>query len=181
MHTNKIKTDLKFNVAQLLREEVGAQRSYSFTEPKIQLDEELVLQQIAGKTKFTRTISGVLVDASVTGSVEMDCMRCLKPSTQQISMHIWDEFHSQIEVSTGTPLPNPDEEDPFFIDELHMLDLEEAIREYGLLELPMRPLCTEACKGLCPHCGADRNTESCSCEEIQGDERFAALRSLLPD
>ena len=136
-------------------------------------------RHVTGKTKFTRTISGVLVDATVSGSVEMACMRCLKPATQHISMHIWDEFHSQIEVNTGTPLPKPDEEDPFFIDELHMLNLEEAIREYALLELPMRPLCAEDCKGLCPHCGADRNTETCLCEEVQGDERFAALRSLL--
>lgn len=179
MHTNKIQTDLKFNVAQLLREEIGAQRSYSFSEPRIQLDDELVLQDLAGKVKFTRTISGVLVDASVSGSVEMACMRCLKPSVQQISIQIWDEFHSQIEVNTGISLPKPDEEDPFFIDELHMIDLEEAIREYALLELPMRPLCSEDCKGLCPHCGVDCNLEACSCEEVQGDERFAALRSLL--
>jgi uncharacterized protein len=90
-----------------------------------------------------------------------------------------DEFHSRIDVTTGTPLPQPDEEDPFYLDELHMADVGEMLREYVLLELPMQPLCRPDCRGLCPECGADLNVEQCSCGSTSVDERFAALRALL--
>lgn len=43
----------------------------------------------------------------------------------------------------------------------------------------MTYLCKEDCKGLCPHCGADRNVTECDCESRQIDPRFAALRALL--
>jgi uncharacterized protein len=60
-----------------------------------------------------------------------------------------------------------------------MLDLAEAIREYALLEMPMQVFCREDCKGLCPTCGADLNEGPCDCRNDEGDERFAALKSLL--
>jgi uncharacterized protein len=174
-----MKHDLKFNVAQLLREMIGAQRSYSFTEDTLVLDEALALREITGTVRFMRTASGVIGDAKAHGMVEMECTRCLKPALQQVSVEFYDEFHSRIEVNTGTPLPKPDEEDPFFIDESHRVNLGEAIREYALIELPMRPLCTPDCKGLCPQCGIDRNTETCDCDTDIVDDRLAALKALL--
>jgi len=172
-------TDLKFNVAQLLREEVGSRRSYEFAEDSLPLDAETALRKIEGTVRFTRTASGVLGDASAHGVVETLCMRCLNPATMQIDLHFRDEFHSKIEVNTGVPLPKPDEEDPFYISESHLVDLGEAIREYALLEMPMQPLCKPDCKGICPTCGADLNAEPCNCQSDQTDERFAALKALL--
>jgi uncharacterized protein len=174
-------TDLKFNVAQLLREEIGGKRSYEFTEESLPLDEETTLTQIEGNVRFTRTASGVLGEANVRGVVEMLCTRCLNPATPSIELHFRDEFHSKIEVNTGVPLPAPDEEDPFFISESHLVDLGEAIREYALLELPMQPLCNAECKGLCPTCGADLNAGPCDCQPDENDERFAALKTLLEE
>jgi uncharacterized protein len=179
MYIDKPMIDLKFNVAQLLREEVGGRRDYEFTEEELPLDDELTLRQLVGRVRFTRTASGVLADVDVHGSVEVPCMRCLNPSVQAITARFRDEFHSQIEVNTGFPLPKPDEEDPFYITENHLVDLGEAIREYTLLELPMQPLCKPDCKGICPTCGADRNIEDCGCQNDEGDDRFAALRALL--
>ncbi|MFO7169487.1 MAG: DUF177 domain-containing protein [Chloroflexota bacterium] len=179
MHVNKPITDLKFNVAQLLREEVGARRSYTFAEEQLALDDDTMLRDLEGAVRFTRTVSGVLADTHARGTVEMECIRCLARAPQPLEIHFNDEFHSRIEVNTGVALPEPDEEDPFYIDESHMLDLGEAIREYALLELPMQPLCRADCKGLCPICGKDRNVEACDCEESGGDDRFSILRSLL--
>jgi uncharacterized protein len=174
-------TDLKFNVAQLLREEVGARREYEFTEAALPLDDETTLRQISGWVRFTRTPSGVLGDIVARGGVDMPCMRCLNLATQPITLQFRDEFHSKIEVNTGIALPKPDEEDPFYITENHLVDLEEAIREYALIELPMRPLCKLDCQGICPTCGADRNTEECRCRDEESDDRFAALKALLEE
>ena len=179
MYIHKPMTDLKFNVAQLLREEVGGRREYEFNEQALPLDDENTLRQIVGQVRFTRTASGVLADAEASGAAEMPCMRCLNLSTQAIAVQFRDEFHSKIEVHTGFPLPSPEEEDPFYITENHMVDLGEAIREYALLALPMQPLCRPDCLGICPNCGADRNVEACGCQIEDADERFAALKALL--
>ena len=179
MHIHKPMTDLKFNVAQLLREEVGARRNYTFAENALPLDDETILEQLDGKVRFTRTATGVLVDVDAHGVVTTPCIRCLTPSKQQVDLHFRDEFHSKIEVNTGAPLPKPDEEDPFFIDESHLVDLGEALREYALLELPMQPLCKADCKGLCPICGADLNAGDCGCQSEEDDDRFAVLKDLL--
>lgn len=58
------------------------------------------------------------------------------------------------------------------------LDLLEAIQEQVLLALPMRPLCREDCKGLCPRCGEDLNKGSCGCGDIAADPRLAMLAQL---
>ncbi|KAB8140428.1 DUF177 domain-containing protein [Chloroflexia bacterium SDU3-3] len=179
MHINKPLTDLKFNVAQLLREDIGGRRSYTFQEEALLLDEETMLRKIVGEVRFTRTASGVLADADVRGVVETQCIRCLTAVQVPLELAFRDEFHSMVEVNTGSPLPKPAEDDPFFINENHLLDLGEAIREYGLIEMPMRPLCREDCKGLCPQCGVDRNTTQCSCSDDDGDDRLSVLQQLL--
>ncbi|HEY3705468.1 MAG TPA: DUF177 domain-containing protein [Terracidiphilus sp.] len=56
--------------------------------------------------------------------------------------------------------------------------LEDVLREQVLLSLPVRTLCKEDCKGLCPHCGGNRNNQTCSCEEGQADPRWEALGEL---
>jgi uncharacterized protein len=173
--------DLTFNVAQLLREDIGGRRNYEFAEPALELDGALVLRDVLGVVRLTRTASGVLADARVAGVVDLECIRCLAAVAESLSLVFRDEFHARVEVNTGVPLPPPDEDDPFFISENHMLDLGEAIREYALIAMPMRPLCKPECLGLCASCGVDRNVTPCTCQEHRGDDRFAALRALLDD
>jgi uncharacterized protein len=54
------------------------------------------------------------------------------------------------------------------------------VREQAYLELPMDPVCREECKGLCPHCGADRNAGDHECTETIIDPRWEALKRLRP-
>ena len=58
------------------------------------------------------------------------------------------------------------------------IDLGEVVREQLYLALPMKPLCQEDCKGLCPVCGVNRNRETCSCQQEWVDPRMAALAEL---
>ena len=58
------------------------------------------------------------------------------------------------------------------------IDLDEVLREQFYLALPMKPLCREDCAGLCPQCGTNRNTGTCSCETEPEDPRLAPLRRL---
>ncbi|HMQ29505.1 MAG TPA: DUF177 domain-containing protein [Chloroflexaceae bacterium] len=136
-------TDLKFNVAQLLREEMGSRRDYSFTEAALPLDETLTLREISGSVRFTRTATGVWANAKATGTVRLTCVRSLEEFDYPVSVEFADQFYSVIDVFTGGSMPAPSEEDPFFLDELHMADIGEALREYTLLELPLNPVSPE--------------------------------------
>lgn len=136
-------TDLKFNVAQLLREEMGARRDYSFTEAALPLDDKLTMRDISGTVRFTRTATGVWANVRARGTVRLICVRSLEEFDQPVGIEFSDEFHSVIDVFTGSGLPKPIEDDPFFLNELHMADIGEALREYTLLELPLNPVSPE--------------------------------------
>ena len=58
------------------------------------------------------------------------------------------------------------------------LELEDILREQVLLALPMQRVCSEDCKGICPHCGKNRNQSACDCAIHTGDDRWGALRKL---
>lgn len=58
------------------------------------------------------------------------------------------------------------------------IDLAPLLREQVLLALAARPLCRESCRGLCPHCGVNRNQSQCGCSIEVADPRLAVLRSL---
>jgi uncharacterized protein len=60
-----------------------------------------------------------------------------------------------------------------------MLDVIELLREQFQLALPMKPLCSEACRGLCPECGTNRNRNECACAPAWEDPRLAPLKNLL--
>jgi uncharacterized protein len=60
-----------------------------------------------------------------------------------------------------------------------LLDIGDLVREQFLLALPMKPLCSDACRGLCPQCGANRNRTDCGCSAAWEDPRLAPLKSLL--
>src|SRR5947199_407510 len=62
--------------------------------------------------------------------------------------------------------------------QLEGLMLEDVLREQVLLSVPLKALCREDCKGLCPTCGKNRNTEPCSCPPALGDPRWSALRDI---
>jgi uncharacterized protein len=58
------------------------------------------------------------------------------------------------------------------------IDLNELLREQFYLALPMKPLCQEGCKGLCPHCGTNLNAGACACTVERTDPRLAVLKTL---
>lgn len=131
---------IKFNVAQLLREEIGARRDYEFSEDALPLDETLVLRTISGWVRFTRTTTGVFAHVQASGTVQLVCVRSLDEFDYPVEIEAEDQFHSVVDVFTGAKLHKPAEEDPFFLDEFHMADIGRMIREYTLLELPINPV-----------------------------------------
>lgn len=88
-------------------------------------------------------------------------------------------FHPASEMADGEEREVQDEDldTSYYRDD--QIDLNELLREQFYLELPMKPLCREDCKGLCPQCGTNRNTGTCTCTTEWEDPRLAALKGLV--
>jgi uncharacterized protein len=111
--------------------------------------------------------------------LELECGRCLEPFEIPIDS-AFDLRYVPAVQATGEPEREISEDDlttAFYKDET--LDLGELTHEQFLLALPMKPLCKDACKGLCPDCGANLNETTCGCAPRWDDPRLAPLRSLL--
>ena len=118
------------------------------------------------------------VAGHLTGEVELTCSRCLEPFTQRVETDFDLRYVPRTE-NVGEGEKEVEEDDlstAFYSDE--QIDLEHLIMEQFQLALPMKPLCDEACKGMCPNCGTNLNTGSCDCNQKWEDPRFAALRAM---
>ncbi len=121
--------------------------------------------------------SDVLVQGDIDAVVPQDCSRCLEPFSVTVHAHV------DVRVS---PRPAPAGDNiELGADDLDMdfyandeLDLGAIVRTETTLALPMKALCREDCRGLCPVCGGNRNVVTCHCQQREPDPRLAALKQL---
>lgn len=190
---------MQYNVAQLLKEPTGATRRYTLNESLDGLDDELkVLGPLIGAIQMLRTNSGVLVTGELSTVTQATCNRCIEPIAVPVRFQIEESFRPLTEVYTGRYL-RPDEfegsEDDLedaalLINEQHILNLSEVVRQSIWIALPMYPSCNWKGAGECPnlkqriaelgeleniefYSGATRSHEK---DEI--DPRWAALLKL---
>lgn len=170
---------LQYNVATLLQEPVGATRTYAIDERVLVDEAGPTHERIAGKVTLLRTKNGVLVTAHLRAEHAELCSRCLRALDLPLEITIEEEFIDVSEPAARAERAAPAEDDEaFVIGPQHTLDLEEAVRQYWHLALPMQPLCRLDCLGLCPRCGSDLNDGACACPP-EVDERWSALRALV--
>ena len=169
---------LQVNVAQLLKERVGAARMFEVDGPELETDDGPPAY-VRAALRLTRTDQGVWASGPVSYAEERVCSRCLAPFASRAEAQMDDVFLPSVDVSTGAKLRYADDEDADAnsIDERHVLDLSDALRQYRLAATELAPVCKEDCKGICPECGADLNESECSCERYL-DQRWSALREL---
>ena len=172
---------MRYNVAQLMLEGIGSVRQHDLEGVLYEVDEDNPGPvPVQGHVQLIRTLRGVLAKGQATVQLREPCRRCLELTTTEAQIEIEEEFVPSIDIITGVSLPLTDEDEPALrIDEHHILDLTEVLRQYTVVAGTTGPLCRPDCKGLCPFCGANRNTEPCQCETKRGDPRLAILAKLL--
>lgn len=99
------------------------------------------------------------------------CSRCLDPIDERFML----PFDEQFRVMKPTD-PPPGEEDDFVPVTEDQIDLDPLLEEELVVNLPLAPLCSDACKGLCPTCGTNRNERDCACAKDRIDPRLEALQ-----
>ncbi len=167
---------MQFNVASLLKEPTGSIREY-------EVDDDIVVDRerhhVSGRVRFDRTNLGILVRATINGTLASECSRCLRPMSCNLTMTFEEEYLPSVDPHTGAPLTPPEGlEDAYRIDNRHMLDLSLAARQYWSLASPMAPVCDEDCRGLCAECGADLNAGEHDCSSAPIDPRWEKLAPL---
>jgi uncharacterized protein len=111
--------------------------------------------------------------------LEQSCSRCLEPFQQPIDSAFDIRYLPQAENAGAEEreVGSEDLSDAFYRDE--QIDLRQLMEEQFYLALPMKPLCREDCKGLCPNCGTNWNETKCNCEVRWEDPRLAGLKALM--
>ncbi len=163
---------MQINVAQLLKEPVGAVRTYDVDETT---GEGF---PIRGTVTLLRTNRSILVTGGLETVTRGECSRCLEKYEYLLKIDIEEEYFLTRDPVSGAVLPAPTEAGAFLIDENHIVDLSEAVRQYTIMALPMKPVCREDCAGLCPQCGRNLNRGSCDCAPVGIDSRWAPLLAL---
>ncbi len=138
---------MQINVSQLLKEAIGSVRNYELS-GTVNISGDGSGSTAHGKVKLMRTNRGILINATLDTEVKVGCSRCLSLFSYPLKLSILEEYFPILNVSSGASLALPDEPGCFTIDEHHILDLTEAVRQYGLIAIPMKPLCQEDCVGL---------------------------------
>ncbi len=123
----------------------------------------------------------------LAGTLECNCSRCLDPFDVPVALDLDLLFLSSAANAGGGSTGDEEGGDAIADDDLgvsyyrdDVLDLGEIIREQFYLALPMKPLCREDCRGLCPVCGINRNRETCTCKAEWVDPRLEPLKRLRP-
>jgi uncharacterized protein len=119
------------------------------------------------------------VSGRIVTRLELACSRCLEPFEAPVDA-TFDLRYVPFAENTGEEEQEVGEDDlttAFYRE--GMLDLVDLAREQFVLALPMKPLCSDACRGLCPACGTNLNRSECGCSPAWEDPRLAPLKSLL--
>jgi uncharacterized protein len=171
-----------WNVAGLLGDSAGSDRTYDIADARIELPDDLVLAApIAGHVRLIRTNRGVVVDAQLVTALAGECSRCLRPATTPVEIRLDEEYLPLLDLATGKPVTIEDEPDALRLTDHHELDLEPSVRDAISLAEPIAPLDRPDCPGLCPTCGLplDEGVHEHPDDDI--DPRLEALRGFRPE
>lgn len=126
--------------------------------------------KISGSVAFTK--EGYIVKGEINAVLSLKCDLCLEDFTSDIRLD-FDEVYSKSE---------PDKEDVEYWDYTDkVIDLRPAVKANILTNMPMKAICSENCKGLCPVCGQNLNKGSCDCDREYSNPIFEKLMDLFED
>lgn len=127
---------------------------------------------------LNRSLGEIRVEGKLKVTVEATCDRCLETAKAPIENDFDLVYMPSAEATAG----GEDEIDQGGIEvgyyDGNGIALNDVLREVVLLALPMRLVCDEACKGICPVCGQDRNQRDCACQVAAADDRWSKLKAL---
>ncbi|VAX18260.1 hypothetical protein MNBD_NITROSPINAE02-1047 [hydrothermal vent metagenome] len=178
----KREDSLKIKVVKILEDELERE----WKAPARMFSEDLSQIDFLGPVIIGGTLSrmgmNVNFEGWISGMCELECSLCLKKYEFPLKGEIAAIFvPSEKEAANAHEIElNLTDIDTQFYDG-DEIDIYEPVRDHIALSVPMRPLCGDACKGLCHVCGANLNEKECGCDRSSGDPRLAVLKRLKFD
>lgn len=178
---------MELNLEQAFEEPVDLSHQFDVPSERLEREELLSLGPVSFRGRLQRADSGFVLSGQLRFAGSVACARCLGPvpfsKDETVSWVFAPAHHKPLHTRADRPTEDDTELesedlDVIYYDEL-TLAFDPLIEEQLQLELPMKALCREDCRGLCPQCGADRNVTACSCVE-PADDRWSALKALQP-
>jgi len=138
---------------------------------------ELSLSRVDVDWSVRKLKETIMIEGSFETALTANCSRCLAVTTLPIKNHFrYMLVPKDTHKKEDQELSSEDLEFGFF--ESDLVDLDTILYEQIMLQIPIKILCRDACKGLCCHCGTDLNTASCNCSNGFTDERLAVLKKF---
>ena len=171
---------MRIEVESLTAEGKSFEQTYAPGELALEDEHASLVSGVRAWGRASRKNDEVRVSGSLQTSVELRCDRCLGPVPTPVDVDFVANF-----VRPGDAVAEAkelhDEDLEVSVYDGDSVDLDELVREQILLALPARQLCRDDCRGLCPACRKNLNTESCDCARHETDPRWAALADLNKD
>lgn len=143
------------------------------------IENDVILSPVVARLRIEKVGNEVVVKGNLRADIKLKCSRCLKEFCSELPVPVDVVYHSVEELKGEDKHEVRVEElntDFYSGEEMDLLALME---EQIALNLPMKPLCAELCKGICPKCGTDLNVNSCTCNARVIDSRLEVLKKLL--
>lgn len=162
----------RLNVGFLINQHVGSSRDFPIEASYYHIPPDLDLNNISGSVKITRTAQGLLAAVILRAASPASCVRCLINFNQELNIEFTELYAFSNKSSQDVE---------FVLPEDGRIDLGSLVREYMLLDFPIKTLCKPGCKGLCPICGENQNANICEHDDEAIDPRLAKLQTLIDE
>lgn len=162
---------IKVNLFALIHAKPGARETIVLDTDSV-LISDLDISYLKGTLHFTRVDYGILITGTLDAKLKVECIRCLKPFYESVVIELEDTIN----------LPGADltPERPVRVAEDGWVDLSPLVRESAWIAVPVKPICSPDCQGICPDCGGNINLGECTCEKTAPiDPRWGVLQTLL--
>ena len=154
---------LRINIGFIVHEELGYSREFEFDFPELKLEPDLHLKNLKATAKFSRTTQGLLLEMTTQALTPLQCARCLDMFGQQLDSQFTELFAFDERSTDEAELTVPRD---------GMIYLAPLLREYLILEIPIKPICKPDCSGIQTEEEGDQTEEFI-------DPRLAPLKDLL--
>ncbi len=184
--TDRALTATQLDLRTVTTSEIPIRRTFTAAElrsgPASDADDLRLLEDVRFEGVLQKKDQRFRLRGRVQATLELTCGRCAEPFAWPVDTEVDLTYVPQPSGDARAADPDVELSDEdlttaYYRD--HVIDFGEMLREQFYLAMPMRPLCSDDCKGLCPHCGTNLNVATCACDVRWQDSRLAGLQSLL--
>lgn len=176
---------LHFPIADIPKEGLNLTRQVMRDEIFLEEDDLTTLDEFSMSASLNSAGADVMVQGELTGTLRLDCVRCLSQFHHPLSVSFSGMFLGEEDEpvqgakDTKRAPESPDDEGEVYFIKDACVTLRELLREQVILSVPFYPLCDSDCKGLCARCGENLNVTPCSCPSEDAGSPFSMLQNLI--